>query len=65
MLNEIYGIMNPALRKRTDKSIVGKLMKAKVNFGLGHIVKKIIKFANELAEELHNPVRKKVWEKTG
>ena len=39
MLSELDGIMNPTLRERIDKSIVGKLIKAKVNFGLGHPVK--------------------------
>ena len=48
--------MNPTLMERIDKSIVGKLIKAKVNFQLGHHVKKILKFANELAEEIYNPV---------
>ena len=40
MLGELDGIMNPTLKERIDKSIVGKLIKAKVNFGLGHPVKK-------------------------
>ena len=40
MLGELSGIVNPTLRERTDKSIVGKLIKAKVNFGLGHSIKK-------------------------
>ena len=39
MLAELSGIMNPTLRERIDKSIVGKLNKAKVNFGLGHRIK--------------------------
>ena len=30
MLNQLDGIMNPTLRKRIDKLIVGKLIKAKV-----------------------------------
>ena len=34
ILNELNEIMNPALRKRIDKSIVGKLINAKVNVGL-------------------------------
>ena len=34
-------------------------MKAKVNFGLGHPVKKILKFTKELAEELYKPVTRK------
>ena len=36
MLCELSEIVNPTLRKRIDKSIVEKLIKAKVNFGLGH-----------------------------
>ena len=40
MLNELGGIMNLTLRERIDKSIVEKLIKAKVHFGLGHPVKK-------------------------
>ena len=42
MLGELSGVVNPTLRKRIDKSIVGKLIKAKVNFGLGHPFKKKI-----------------------
>ena len=34
MLGELNGIVNPTLRERIDKSIVEKLFKAKVNFGL-------------------------------
>ena len=56
MLGELNGIVNPTLRKRIDKSIVGKLIKAKMNFGLGYPVKKILKFTNDLAEELYKPV---------
>ena len=41
MLGELSGIVNPTLRERIDKAIVGKLINAKVNFGLGcHIKKK-------------------------
>ena len=39
MLGELSGIVNPTLRERIDKLIVGKLIKAKVNFGLGHPIK--------------------------
>ena len=39
MLNELNGIVNPTLRERIDKSIVGKLINAKVNFGLGAHIK--------------------------
>ena len=38
MLNELNGIMSPTLRERIDKSIVGKLIIAKVNFGLGESI---------------------------
>ena len=56
MLGEFNEIVNPTLREQIDKSIVGKLINAKINFGLGHPVKKkILKFTNELAEELHKP----------
>ena len=40
MLRELNGILNPTLRERIDKSIVGIFINAKVNFGLGHPVKK-------------------------
>ena len=36
MPGELSGIVNPTLRERIDKSIVGKLIKAQVNFGFGH-----------------------------
>ena len=41
MLGELSGIVNQILRERIDKSVVEKLIKAKVNFGLGHTIKKI------------------------
>ena len=40
MLGELSGIVNPNLGERIDKSIVGKLIKAKVNFGLDYPIKK-------------------------
>ena len=43
MLGELSGIVNPTLREKIDKSIVGKLIKAKVNFGLGHPIKQKFK----------------------
>ena len=52
MLGELSGIVKPTLRERNDKSIVGKFIKAKVNFGLGHPIKTKLKFTNQLAEEL-------------
>ena len=42
MLGELSRILNPTLRERIDKSIVGKLIKAKANFGLGLPIKKKI-----------------------
>ena len=39
-LGELSEIVNPTLWKRIDKSIVGKLIKATVNFGLGAPIKK-------------------------
>ena len=50
MLGELNGIVNPTLRERTDKSIVGKLINAKVNLWLGAPItsKKILKLTNEL-----------------
>ena len=54
MLDELSGIVNPTLTERIDKIIVGKLINTKVNFGLGAPIKakKIVKFTDELAEEL-------------
>ena len=39
MLNELNEIVNPTLRERIDKSIVDKLINAKVYFGLGAPIK--------------------------
>ena len=35
MLKELKGIYNPTLRERLDKSIVSKLIRTKVKFGMG------------------------------
>ena len=43
MLGELNGIVNPTLRERIDKAIVGKIISAKVNFGLGAPIKKKFK----------------------
>ena len=43
MLGELSRILNPTLRERIDKSIVGKLIRAKVIFVLGIPIKKKIK----------------------
>ena len=61
MLGEWNGIVNPTLKERIDKSIEGKLIKAKVNFELCAPIKgkKIRKFTDELAEELYKPVTRK------
>ena len=59
MLGELDGLENPTLRDRIDKSIVGKLINAKVNFWFGHPIKKKLKFTTELAEELYKPVTRK------
>ena len=58
MLDDLNGIVNPTLRERIDKSIVGKLINTKVNLGLGAIIKtkKILKFTYDLAEKLYKPV---------
>ena len=40
MLSELSGILNSTLREQIDKSIVGKFIRAKVNFGLGAAIKK-------------------------
>ena len=39
MLNELNEIVNPTLSEGIDQSLVGKLMNAKVNFGLGAPIK--------------------------
>ena len=52
MLGELSGIVNQTLRERIDKSIVGKLIKAKVNFGLGHPIQFF--FSNLLMSLLRN-----------
>ena len=59
MLGDLNGIVNPTLRERIDKAIVGKLINAKVNFGLDAPIKKKLKFTNELAKELYKPVTRK------
>ena len=61
MLGELSGISNSTLRERINKSIVGKLIRAKVNFGLGAPIKakKNLKFTCYLADELYKPVTRK------
>ena len=59
MLGELNVIVNSTLMERIDKSIVGKLIKAKVNSGWANLLKNNCKFANELAEELYKPVTRK------
>ena len=55
--------MNQTLRERIDKSIVGKIIKGKVNIGLGVPIQNKIKFTNELADELYKSVTRKFFEK--
>ena len=43
MFVELNGIVNPTLREIIEKSIDEKLINAKVNFGLGHPIKKKFK----------------------
>ena len=61
MFDELSGIVNPTLMKRIDKAIVEKLINTKVNFGFRAAIKakKILKFTDELAEELYKPVTRK------
>ena len=42
MLCELNGIVNQPLGERIDEAIVGKLINAKVNFGLGAPIQKKI-----------------------
>ena len=58
MLNELNRIVNQTLRERINKSIIRKLINDKVIFGLGAPTKirKILKFTDELTEELYKPV---------
>ena len=53
MLKELEGIYNPTLQERMDKSIVSKLIRTKVKFGIG------VKKKKSLAEELYKPIRGK------
>ena len=39
MFDELSGIVNPILSERIDKAIVGKLINANANFGLGAPIK--------------------------
>ena len=61
MLDELSGIVIPSLRERIDKSIVGKLINTKLILGWVFLWKqnKILKFTDELAEELYEPVTRK------
>ena len=43
MLRELSGFVNPTLREKIDKLTVGKLINAKVNFGLGAPIQKQFK----------------------
>ena len=54
LLGELSGIVNQTLRERIDKPIVGKLIKAKVNFGLGHPIKKNFNLLMSLQRKFRN-----------
>ena len=51
ILGELSGIVNPTLRERIGKSIVGKLIKGKGNSGWVNLLKNL-KLTNKIAEEL-------------
>ena len=61
MLDELSDIVNPTLMERIDKVIVEKLINAMVNFGLCSPIKatKILKFIDDLANELYKSVTRK------
>ena len=61
MLGELDGIVNPTFRERIHKSIVGKLIEAKVHVALGAPIKgkKILKFTDELVGELYKTITRK------
>ena len=54
MLGKLSGIVNPSLRERIDQSIVGKLIKAKVNFGLGALIEKKVNLLMSLLRNFTN-----------
>ena len=54
MLKELDELEPENIRKRIDKKIVNRIIKSKRKIGLG-----VVKWNNELADELHKPVRKK------
>ena len=58
MLGELNAIVTPTLREGIDKTIVGKLINAKVNFGLGAPMKakQILKFTDEHAGKRYKSV---------
>ena len=58
MLASLDAIPNPSVRERMDRSIVKPIIGTKARFGLG-IKKKKIRWSDELAEELHKPIRRK------
>ena len=59
MLAELNGIVIPTLRDRIDKAIAGKLVNAKVNFGLGAPIKKKLKLLMSLPRNSIKPVTRK------
>jgi len=59
MLRELAQITNPSLSERMERGLVGSMIKAKANLGLGQKTEKKCKWTGQLAEELHRPVTKK------
>ena len=58
MLASLDAMPNPTARERMDRSIVRPIIGTKARFGLG-VGKKKVRWSDELAEELHKPVRRK------
>ena len=54
MLGKLSGIVNQTLREKIYKSIVGKLIEAKVNFGLVHPIKTNFNFLMSLSRNFIN-----------
>jgi len=62
MLRELDDITIPTLSERLDRDIVRNLINAKVNMGIGlqNPDREPVRWTDQLAEELHEPTRKKI-----
>jgi len=58
-LRELAQITSPSLSERMEKGLVGSIIKAKANLGLGLKNREKSKWTDQLAEELHKPVTRK------